>query len=123
MRLVDILAGMKSDSRRKLAGQVVMDEIPRCGLNRKTAAAAMYMSPGTLDRIRDGDPTIQPPKLRSAEGVLKLPRRLLTYIWEGDAASIAAIADMDADLRRLILDALVRIDSEGVEHDEDTQAR
>ena len=123
MRLVDILANMKSDARRKLAGQIVMEEIPRQGLNRKTASTAMYMSPGTLDRIRDGDPTIQPAKLRSAEGALKLPRRLLTYIWEGDADSIAAIEHMDADLRRVILDALARIDSEEVEHDKDTQAR
>lgn len=124
MRLVDILAGMKSEARRKLAGEIVEAEIPRKGLNRKRAAAAMYMSPGSLDRIREGDPTIQPPKLRSVEGVLDFPRFLLTHIWEGDAKAIAAIPGMDEDLRRVILDALARIDAKGVDDDENNhQAR
>lgn len=126
MRLIDILAGMKSNARRKLAGSIVMDELPRHGLNRKTGSAAMHMSPGSLDRIRDGLVNVQSPRLRSAEKVLDIPRFLLDYIIEGDVDAIEAISDalLDADLRRVILDKLARIDAEEVENNEDNhQAR
>jgi len=115
---------MKSNARRKLAGEIVEAEIPRKGLNRQRAAAAMHMSPGTLDRIRKGDPTLQPAKLRSVEGPLDFPRSLLIHIWEGDVEAIAAIPSMDEDLRWVILDKLARIDAEEVENDENNhQAR
>lgn len=125
MRLVDILACMKSEARRKLAGSIVWDELPRHDLNRKTGSAAMHMSPGSLDRIRYGAINVRSPRLRSAEKVLDLPRHLLDYIIEGDVQAIEAIGDeLEADLRRVILDKLARIDAEEVENDEDNhQAR
>lgn len=119
MRLVDILAGMKSNARHKLAGSIVWDEIPRHDLNRKTAAAAMHMSTGSLDRIRHGAENVRSHRLRSAEKVLDLPRHLLDYIIEGDVSAIEGISGLDLDLRRVILDKLARIDGEEVENDED----
>lgn len=122
MRRVDILAGMKATARRKLAGSIVWDELPRHGLNRKTGSAAMHMSPGSLDRIREGATNVRSPRLRSAEKVLDIPRYLLDYIIEGDVTAIEAIGDeLDADLRRVILDKLARIDVEGIENDEDNR--
>lgn len=119
MRLSEMLALMKTNKRRELAGQVVRDEIARMGKSQAWAAEAAHMAPSTLSRVLVGDERVQGVTFRALEGALGLPDHLFDYIVEGDAARIEAIshAEMRPGLRRVILGALADIDAEGVDDD------
>lgn len=95
-------------SRHKLAGRFVRDEIARQGKTQRWAAAHAGMSGSTLARILTGDPTVEPMKLRSIEGALGLADQILTYVINGDIASIEAIGadELRPGQRRIILATL-----------------
>jgi transcriptional regulator with XRE-family HTH domain len=118
MKISEMVEHMRTTKRRELAGRIVQAEYARQRMTREQAAENMKMSPSTLDRIRDGDDRITGPKLRSVEGVLHMPDYLLTYIIEGDIASIDAIgeSEMRPGMRRVILNGLAQISAEEVEN-------
>ena len=67
------------------------------------------MSPSTLNRIANGGAEINSSKLRAIEGVLGMPRYLLSYIVDGRVENIQSISTLDPDLCQVILAQLARI--------------
>ena len=106
---------------RQLAGSIVRDEIAAQGLKQTEVAERIGMAPSTLARVMRGEPNVTDLKLRQIETPLSLPRRLLTYIIDGDAEKIAAL-DMDADLQAHILGAIEDI-KHGGRNDDDSSKR
>ena len=104
--LCETLPYMTTINNRQLAGSIVRDEIARQGLDQEEAAARAHISRSTLHKVFNGDEKVQPLTLRQIEGALDLPRHLLTLIIEGNAEKIAAIEQMDPDLRRHVLGSL-----------------
>jgi transcriptional regulator with XRE-family HTH domain len=121
MRLNEILLLMREKRRRELVGDIVRDELARqrdTFSSQKAAAERMHMAPSTLSRVLGGeDERVSGITLRSIEGVLNFPDHLLTYVIEGDRASIEAIGDLELrpGLRRVILQRLDAIAAEGIE--------
>lgn len=104
---------MTAIDRRKLAGDIVRTEIAHQGRTQEWAADRMGMASSSLLGILTGQDGVTPMKLRSVAGALGLPRRLLTYVIDGDAAHIRAIGDdeMPPSLRRGILERMSRIEA------------
>jgi transcriptional regulator with XRE-family HTH domain len=112
---------VKATKRRKLAGDIVRDEIAHQGQTQDWAAERMGMSSSALHSVLNGEVGVTQMKLRSVAGTLGLPRRLLTSVVDGDAAHIRAIGDdeMQPTLRRAVLRGLTRIEAEGPTNDYD----
>jgi hypothetical protein len=108
---------MKETSRRKLAGDIVRDEIAYQGKTQEWAAERMGMAPSTMHRVIDWEAGVTQLRLRAVEGALGLPRYVLTYVIEGDTERIRAIGndEMSPGLRRVIVDGLARLEAEDVQ--------
>ena len=106
---------MTAIDRRRLAGAVVRDEIAHQGKTQDWAADQMGMAFSSLNAVIHGEAGVTPLKLRSVAGALRLPRRLLTDIVDGNAAQIRAIGDdeMRPSLRRAIVEGLTHIETQG----------
>jgi hypothetical protein len=91
---------------RKIAGDIVREEVARKGESQVRAAEAMHIARPTLARFLAGDPTVSDITLRQIEGHLLMPRRFLSMVIAADRAGIEGITDLDSDLRRLTLGLL-----------------
>lgn len=89
---------------RKIAGNIVREELARHALRQEVAADRAGMAKSTLSKVLAGE-VVQDLTLRQIEGLLGLPRRFLSYVIAADVDSIGAI-ESDPDLRRLALAAL-----------------
>lgn len=96
MALYVTLSGMDT---RQAAGQFVRDEMARQRLHQEAAAEAAHLSRSHLNLILAGSPRVSDMALRQVEGALGLPRRILTYIIDGDTARLADLPGLDPDLR------------------------
>jgi hypothetical protein len=108
---------VKATERRKLAGDIVSDEIAYQGKTQEWAAERMGIAPSTRPRVIDWEAGVTQLRLRAVEGALGLPRHLLTYVIDGDAERIRAIGDEEISpgLRRVILDGLTRVETDEIE--------
>jgi transcriptional regulator with XRE-family HTH domain len=108
---------------RQIAGSIVRDELARQGIKQEKAAQRMGVARSTLSRVIEGAEPVRSETLRGVEGLLGLPRRFLDFVIDGDAARVAKLKEMDADLRRHTLDALEDAVQAGEEDSQDKHRR
>jgi transcriptional regulator with XRE-family HTH domain len=115
MTVCEIVTDVTNIERQKLAGQIVRGAIAYQGKTQQQAADLAHMAKSTLGRILDGDPRVEPLKLRSIEGALGLTYELLDMVIAGDTASITQLGetDIEAGLKRAILKGLAQIENGG----------
>jgi hypothetical protein len=100
-------------NRRQLIGAIVDGEIGRRGWKKNQAAANLHIGRNTIYRLVDGAPNVRAVNFRMAEAALDLPRHLFDHVLDGDAVAIEAL-DFDADLKRIIIEGLRRLDESEV---------